>query len=122
RQAVPLSPPEAWMLFDLVSSFPAARRSAVLGRFAQVRERLEHEGFGERSLPATASMDQVQALGLDYFRLGLPCPFLEEESRSIPPLVLNTSPRFPKPSVHHRRRLECLYHFILAKFGTWVSG
>jgi len=85
RQAVPISPPEAWMLWDLVASFPHAEKAAVLSRFEQVKTRLEHEGFGQRSLPSTASMDQVQELGLDYFRLGLPCPFLVEESCSIHP-------------------------------------
>ncbi len=85
RQAVPLSPPEAWMLRDLVVSMPLERRAAVLERFARAKDRLEREGFGERSLTSAASMDQVQQLGLDYLRLGLPCPFLEDESCSIHP-------------------------------------
>ncbi|HYK92203.1 MAG TPA: YkgJ family cysteine cluster protein [Acidobacteriota bacterium] len=85
RQAVPVSPPEAWMLRDLIASFAPDRRATVLQRFAQIRQRLEQEGFGQRSLPTSAGKEQVQALGLDYFRLGLPCPFLEDESCSIHP-------------------------------------
>jgi Fe-S-cluster containining protein len=85
RQAVPVSPPEAWMLRDLVASFPPEHKTAVLARFEHIKTRLEQEGFGRRSLPSTASMAQVQQLGLDYFRLGLPCPFLVDESCSIHP-------------------------------------
>jgi Fe-S-cluster containining protein len=85
RQAVPLAPAEAWMLADLVASFPAERKGRVLARFAAAKEKLESEGFGGRSLGSEASNDQVLALGLDYFRLGIPCPFLEDESCSIHP-------------------------------------
>lgn len=85
RQAVPVTPAEAWMLADVVASFPADRKAKVLGRFAAARDRLAQEGFGDRSLSGTATESDVLALGLDYFRLGIPCPFLEEESCSIHP-------------------------------------
>jgi Fe-S-cluster containining protein len=83
RQAVPVSPAEAWMLADVVAALPAARKTEVLARFAAAWERLHAEGFSERSLTNSASEDDVQRLGLDYFRLGIPCPFLEAESCSI---------------------------------------
>jgi Fe-S-cluster containining protein len=84
RQAVPLSPAEAWMLADRVASLPPPRREEVLSRFAAVRLRLDEAGFGARSLSG-AGREAMQRLGIDYFRLGLACPFLEDESCSIHP-------------------------------------
>jgi Fe-S-cluster containining protein len=85
RHAVPLSPPEAWLLRDLVVSFAPEQKGKILERFANIKDRLDQEGFGRRSLPHSASMDEVQALGLDYFRLGLACPFLDEDTCLIYP-------------------------------------
>jgi len=84
RQAVPLSPAEAWMLADHVAAFPPERREAVLSRFAQARERLFHAGFAERSLQ-DAGKAALERLAVDYFRLGIACPFLEAEACSIHP-------------------------------------
>lgn len=85
RQAVPVSPPEAWMLADLVASMPPARRQVILERFQQATQKLAAAGFGDRSLDGGAATEEFMALGLDYFRLGIPCPFLEDESCSIHP-------------------------------------
>lgn len=84
RQAVPLSPAEAWMLADQVAAFPPERRETTLGRFARARARLSEAGFAERSLEGAGSAD-MERLGIDYFRLGIPCPFLEAEACSIHP-------------------------------------
>jgi hypothetical protein len=67
----------------LVSQFPPDRKEYVLERFTTAREKLEAAGFGSRSLPGSAKEEEVLALGLDYFQLNIPCPFLEEESCSI---------------------------------------
>ena len=85
RQAVPVSPPEAWMLADLVASMPAPRRQMILERFQQATQKLAGAGFGDRSLDTGSTNEEFMALGLDYFRLGIPCPFLEDESCSIHP-------------------------------------
>jgi Fe-S-cluster containining protein len=85
RQAVPLSPAEAWMLADIVAAMPPDRKTLVLQRFAAAHERLQSAGFGDRSLDGKANEMEVLALGLDYFRLGIACPFLEAESCSIHP-------------------------------------
>lgn len=82
RQAVPVSPAEAWMLSELVASLPADKRSGALARFAEARARLSEAGFGNRSL-AGADRPALERLGYDYFRLGVPCPFLEDEACSI---------------------------------------
>lgn len=85
RQAVPLSPAEAFMIADLVASMPVDRKQRVLERFGDAGERLRSAGFGDRSLAGTASEGDILELGMDYFRLGIPCPFLENESCSIHP-------------------------------------
>lgn len=86
RQPVPLSPSEAWLLFDLVASFPADRKVAVLERIARSKERLKQEGFDRHFSHPMTGKDKLQASALDYFRLGLACPFLEEESCAIHPI------------------------------------
>ena len=85
RQAVPVSPAEAWMLADLVQSFPEEKKAKVLARFTQAMEKLAEHGFGDRSLNSKATDQEILNLGLDYFRLQIPCPFLEDESCSIHP-------------------------------------
>lgn len=84
RQAVPLSPAEAWMIADVVAAMPAERKAAVLERFSAAHARLKHAGFGDKVLTG-AGEEEMNRLGVDYFRLGIPCPFLEEESCSIHP-------------------------------------
>jgi Fe-S-cluster containining protein len=85
RQAVPLSPAEAYLIADVVASMPPDRKQAALERFAGAREKLRENGFGDRSLGGGAAEREVLELGLDYFRLGIPCPFLVDESCSIHP-------------------------------------
>ena len=84
RQAVPLSPAEAWMIADVVAAMPAPRKGEVMARFTAAHARLQENGFGGRSLTA-AGDEEMSALGLDYFRLGIACPFLEDDSCSIHP-------------------------------------
>lgn len=73
------------MIADLVASLPPDRKQATLERFAAARDTLRAQGFGERSLEGSASKDDVLHLGLDYFGLGIACPFLVGESCSIHP-------------------------------------
>lgn len=82
RQAVPVSPAEAWMLAEHTAALPSARRETVLARFAETRARLSEAGFASRS-PAAGDRRALERVGLDYFRLGSPCPFLEDEACSI---------------------------------------
>src|SRR5262249_53551166 len=61
------------------------RRAQVVSRFAAARHRLEASGFLEKlENPDTIPVgEKLRPFGLDYFRLGIACPFLEEESCSI---------------------------------------
>jgi len=84
RQLVPISEIEARTLLDVVEGFPEPRRSMIRARFSEARRRLEEAGLAEMLLhPEKFSDEVLRPFGLDYFRLGIPCPFLENESCSI---------------------------------------
>jgi Fe-S-cluster containining protein len=77
RQLVPVSRTEGERLLDLVEEMPKDRRKEIRRRFAAAEAILlpagftEHEGKTDRDLSTS------------YFALGVPCPFLEDESCSI---------------------------------------
>jgi Fe-S-cluster containining protein len=73
RHVVPISPPEAFYLVDLVQK---KEDTEVIFIFHEVLSKLASTGMQASSL-----MNQAQ----EYFTLGLPCPFLENESCSIHP-------------------------------------
>jgi Fe-S-cluster containining protein len=85
KQAVPVSIPEAFLLRDLVLSFPQEKRIQVLQRFEGIQKKLvEHAG----ELDAKADEDwndKLRRIGIRYFEFGLDCPFLENQSCSIHP-------------------------------------
>lgn len=86
RQLVPISEVEAEQIAELVENLPQPRRSEIRGRFAEAEQRLAAAGMLD-ALSNTARLDEesLKSLGMDYFRLGIPCPFLEQESCSIHP-------------------------------------
>ncbi|HEY2783336.1 MAG TPA: YkgJ family cysteine cluster protein, partial [Fimbriiglobus sp.] len=84
RQPVPVSEIEARHLRELVDAIPEPRRSVVLERFAVARRRAEEAGLLPLlSAPELHEPMDIQSAVTDYFRLGIACPFLEEESCSI---------------------------------------
>jgi Fe-S-cluster containining protein len=84
RQLVPIAEVEARQLRDLVEDLPEPRRSLIRTRFADARRRLAGAGLLEKLLaPETWDEGDGRLLGLSYFRLGIACPFLQEESCSI---------------------------------------
>jgi Fe-S-cluster containining protein len=100
RQLVPISEIEARRLAQLVDDLPESRRSAVRSRFAAALERLEEAGLCE----SLHHLDEVPALeriplSMSYFRLGIPCPFLEAESCSI----------------HSDRPLSCREYMVISR-------
>jgi Fe-S-cluster containining protein len=89
RQLVPLSPPEAAMVYEFVETMPAARQRRTRDRFAQQNRRLTELGFMaqlERLQDPTISDQEYHAIVEAYFRLKVPCPFLVEEGCSIYPV------------------------------------
>lgn len=86
RQLVPISQAEAYRIAELVERLPEPRRGEIRRRFEEVHDRLAAAGLLERlTEPATMEEGTLHTTGMDYFRLGLACPFLEDESCSIHP-------------------------------------
>jgi Fe-S-cluster containining protein len=84
RQLVPISVTEARRLRELIDEMPEPRRRTIRRRFDAGRERLEQAGMLEKLRdPERISKEDARTLGLEYFSLGIACPFLEEESCSI---------------------------------------
>jgi len=100
RQAVPITPVEARMISELIGALPEQRRNIVRERFRQAAERLEQSGMAQqfRSPPDLTDRAALHALGLRYFALAIPCPFLEEESCSI----------------HEHRPLRCREYLVVS--------
>ncbi|MDP2332399.1 MAG: YkgJ family cysteine cluster protein [Reyranella sp.] len=77
RQLVPISRTEGERLLALVAAMPAERRDALAMRFAAAEAAIRGAGLHERG----GRPDRELSTG--YFALGVPCPFLEDESCSI---------------------------------------
>jgi hypothetical protein len=84
RQLVPISPPEARHLAALVDAMPAAEAAQVRRRFAAAQEKMAASGLPAHG-PPDGDQAAYRAFGIAYFRIGVPCPFLVEESCSIHP-------------------------------------
>jgi Fe-S-cluster containining protein len=79
RQLVPISRTEGEALLALVEGMPQGRRKAVRARFAAAEAAITAAGLAERGTRSDREMSMA------YFSLGVPCPFLEDESCSIHP-------------------------------------
>ena len=79
RQLVPISPTEGEALLALIEAMPRERRKAVRARFAAAEAAITDAGLAERGGRSDREMSVA------YFALGVPCPFLEDESCSIHP-------------------------------------
>src|SRR5690242_780192 len=79
RQLVPISRTEGEALLALVEAMPREQRKAVRSRFAAAEAAIAEAGLAERGTRSDREMSVA------YFALGVPCPFLEDESCSIHP-------------------------------------
>jgi Fe-S-cluster containining protein len=79
RQLVPISRTEGEALLALVEAMPKERRKAVHARFARAEAAIAGAGLADRKERSDREMSVA------YFALGVPCPFLEDESCSIHP-------------------------------------
>jgi Fe-S-cluster containining protein len=81
QQLVPISPAEAHALRAVVDALPEDRRARVLSRFEDATRRIEASALAGRLRARTWNDDDeaYTALALAYFRLGIPCPFLDDE-------------------------------------------
>jgi Fe-S-cluster containining protein len=87
RQLVPVSEMDALFLAEHVACSPEPRRSHVRARFAAALATLEAAGLLDRirRIDEFPPGERLEA-AVQYFRAGVACPFLEEESCSIYPL------------------------------------
>lgn len=86
RQAVPIAETEAHAINTLVEEMPEPRRSIVKKRFKEGAKHFHEIGWFDKAGEAfAASMDEYVKAVNDYFREGIACPFLENESCSIHP-------------------------------------
>jgi Fe-S-cluster containining protein len=84
RTLIPISEVEARALREHVHGLPEPRRSRIVERFADALGRLEHAGLLDK-LRARTGWTQAdhRENQVEYFRLGIACPFLEDEACSI---------------------------------------
>ncbi len=85
RHMVPVSPPEALYLMNVIDSFEPARRSAISERFEQLEKVLDEHGMIAELLDPDVIDAPVLPVARQYFGLGLACPFLVDESCRIYP-------------------------------------
>lgn len=83
RHMVPVSPPEALYLTELVEGFEPQRRAAVTQRFDEVVAALERRDMIGRLLDPAIGNDPFMPVAREYFELQQACPFLVDESCSI---------------------------------------
>ncbi len=88
RQLVPLSIFEAEALGDWIRTLPEEQQQELEQRFHRVLLGLRDAGMLEQILAKDWIADEGvrDQMGAEYFRLGLACPFLEDESCSIHPI------------------------------------
>jgi len=116
RQLVPISDIEVESIRRLVEKLAEPRRSMVIERFEQARQRLEQSGLLEQlRMPQRVGGKNVRSVATAYFEQGIPCPFLEDESCSIHPdrplacreyLVTSPAANCKKPSAESIQCVE----------------
>lgn len=85
RQLVPVSELEALHLAQLVAAMPRERRDRVVERFREACERAAPVLEGFHTATGDAVLAEMGEAASPYFALGIPCPFLEQESCGIHP-------------------------------------
>lgn len=92
RQPVPLSEVEVYNIAELVETMPAEKRDRVKRRFSEAVSHFREAGWFEkmgkcaemaRTQPQDTVTPELQKIVMEYFREGVPCPFLVDESCSI---------------------------------------
>jgi Fe-S-cluster containining protein len=84
RQIVPIAEAEARLVSRLIEGMPEDRRATIRERFADAHRRLSDVGMLEQIEDVGRfPYSEAQSFSGDYFQLGIPCPFLEDESCSI---------------------------------------
>jgi len=86
RKMVLLSPDEVRHIQTLVANLEEKRKAEIRARFVQAKGQLLEAGLLDPLLDSEdMSEEELGASGLHYFELGIPCPFLEQETCAIYP-------------------------------------
>ncbi len=85
RQLVPISPTEARQLAAVVDAMPADQAVTIRAKFVQARATMAAAKLPPRGHPDTDKA-AYHAFGMAWFRQGVACPFLKDESCSIHPV------------------------------------
>ena len=83
RQLVPVTSPEIGFLQQLVQEMPASRRQSIERVSVAAAEALTTGGFGSPDELCAKDKAKRRHLAIKWFGLGIPCPFLVDESCSI---------------------------------------
>lgn len=88
RIMIPVSPPEAFALVDVVKTLPEVHQTRIRHRLADTRKRLEESGLLSTleelaGSPRQQSDEDFELINQAYYALRLPCIFLEDEICSI---------------------------------------
>ncbi len=84
RQSVPISESEVYQITEMVENMPEPRRSEIKEKFKKGCSHLANIGWFEKLETTVSAPAEVRQGVLDeYFKQGIPCPFLEDESCSI---------------------------------------
>ncbi len=133
RQLVPLSPPEAAMIFEFVESMPEPQKSEVRIRFSVALRRLKERGLLEkldRLQNPLMSDEEYDAIIREYFLAQVPCPFLANECCGIHEvrpsmcreyLVNSPAENCKNPSSGRVTRLPISLRLSEALARTWAS-
>lgn len=133
RQLVPLSPPEAAMVFEFVESMPEPRKNEVKKGFSVALKRLKERGRLERIerlRDPLSTHEDYDAVARDYFLEQIPCPFLVGECCTIHDvrpsmcreyLVISPAENCRYPLGRQVRRLPVSVRLSEALARTWAS-
>jgi Fe-S-cluster containining protein len=88
RMLVPLSAPEAFALREYVGQLPTDRRTLLLNRLGDTKDRVKREALWDRLNDVAEAArpvpdEQLDPLNRAYYALRIPCPYLENEMCSI---------------------------------------
>jgi Fe-S-cluster containining protein len=83
RHMVPVSPPEAFAIAEVLDRLTPARRRVVVQRFARIVETVRAQDMVDELLAPQITDETSLPIARRYFALGMACPFLEDEACSI---------------------------------------
>lgn len=133
RQLVPLSPPEAAMVFEFVETMPEPQKSEVRKGFDLALGRLTERRFLDKLKHLQDPFindEEHEAITNEYFHQQVPCPFLVNESCSIYEvrpsmcreyLVSSPAENCKSPSDRRISRVPVCVRLSEALARTWAS-